>query len=119
MKIVLALLAISATFALSSVPVYAQDASDAPAGSADNGHKILLAKGCWECHGTGGQGTGAGPQLGPKVLPFEAFIYQLRHPGTDMPPYEEAIISNAEAADIYAYLKTQKAFSAKDIPLLK
>ncbi len=93
---------------------------DGEHGSAETGKRVFMAVGCWECHGTAGQGGNAtGPQIGPDPLPFAAFLQQLRHPSEDMPPFGKAILSDAEAADIRAYLAGQKKVSAKDIPLLR
>jgi mono/diheme cytochrome c family protein len=79
-----------------------------------------MAIGCWECHGTAGQGGNAtGPQIGPDPLPWPAFIQQLRHPAEDMPPFGKAILSNEQAADLWAYLAAQKKTQAKDVPMLR
>jgi hypothetical protein len=52
-------------------------------------------------------------------MPYEAFLQQLREPVNAMPPYEPKILSDADAANIYAFLKSLPASpSAKDIPLL-
>ena len=76
-----------------------------PRGDAANGKRIYLADGCALCHGTVGQGgRGAGPHLAPNPLPYEAFAGQLRRPANAMPPYTMVVLSDAELADIYAYL---------------
>lgn len=42
-----------------------------------------------------------------------------RQPSNEMPPYEAGVVSDAEAANIYAYLQSlPEAKAAKDIPLL-
>jgi mono/diheme cytochrome c family protein len=84
------------------------------------GQKLFQADGCWECHGTVGQGGGlAGPRLAPMALPYDAFIYELRTPRNTMPPFEANVLPDIDAANIYAFLKSiPPALPAADIPLL-
>ena len=105
--------------AAASVPALAQDNS-APAGNVKAGQQVYKAVGCWQCHGTAGQGGAiTGPRLAPSALPYAAFLQQLRTPQNAMPPYEPKILSNADVANIYAYLKSVPApKSVQDIPLL-
>jgi mono/diheme cytochrome c family protein len=112
-----AVLAVSA--AAASVPACAQD-NNAPAGNVKAGQQVYKAVGCWQCHGTAGQGGAiTGPRLAPSALPYAAFVQQLRTPQNAMPPYEPKILSDAEVANIYAYLKSIPApKSVQDIPLL-
>jgi len=78
-----------------------------PAGSAASGQRSFMAKGCFQCHGTEAQGSSvSGPRLAPPAPPFEAFLSALRHPMNEMPPYSPKVLSDNEAADIYAFLKT-------------
>ncbi len=102
-----------------SGPAWAQ-ASDTPAGNAKAGQQVYKAVGCWECHGTLGQGGAiTGPRLAPTALPYAAFLAQMRTPQNAMPPYEPKSLSNADAANIYAFLKSVPAAkSVQDIPLL-
>ena len=93
----------------------------APAGNSENGKKIFTKDGCYECHGREGQGAaqGAGPRIGPPLLPFEAFTKYVHQPTGQMPPYTSKVISGQELADVYAYLQSRpKATPSKDIPLL-
>jgi mono/diheme cytochrome c family protein len=61
-----------------------------------------------------------GPRVSRTELPFEGFLGQLRHPVNQMPPYEAAVVSDRDAADIYAYLRQMPAPpEANSIPLLK
>lgn len=106
---------------LASAPVSAQQQGNAaPAGDAKLGNQVYHADGCWECHGAVAQGGAiTGPRLADTGLPFAAFLQQLRVPQNQMPPYEPAILSDADAANIYAYLKSlPPAPAAKNIPLL-
>ena len=91
----------------------------APAGSADNGKKLFLRDGCFECHGTVGQGTKDGARIGPPVLNAQALIRYVRRPTGAMPAFTAKVVTDAELTDIYAYLRSVPAPQAiKDIPLL-
>jgi mono/diheme cytochrome c family protein len=92
-----------------------------PSGSAASGQKFYVAKGCYECHGTEAQGSSvSGPRLAPPAPPYEAFLSELRHPISDMPPYGPEVLSDRDAADIYAFLKTIEAPpDPSSLPLLK
>jgi mono/diheme cytochrome c family protein len=93
----------------------------APAGNADNGKRLFQETGCYQCHGLAGQGAlMTGPRVSRTELPFDGFLNQLRHPVNQMPPYEAAIVSDKDAADIYAYLRQMPApRNPNSIPLLK
>ena len=105
---------------LAAGPVCAQQDS-APAGNAANGKTLYNQVGCYQCHGQAGQGARmTGPSVSRTQFPFEGFLYQLRHPANQMPPYEAAIVSDQEAADIYAYLRQMPTpRDPNSIPLLK
>jgi ubiquinol-cytochrome c reductase cytochrome c subunit len=103
---------IAALGAASLVSVRAQDIAN-----AENGKKLFFKNGCYECHGTLGQG-GTGPRLAPKPLAAAALAAYVRKPGGGMPPYSVKVMSDAEVADIRAYLATIPD-PPKDIPLLK
>jgi mono/diheme cytochrome c family protein len=79
--------------------------SGALAGDAAKGKVAYVKNGCYQCHGTVGQG-GAGAKLAPKPLPEETFTSFVRTTNRQMPPYSEQILSNEDLADIYAYLET-------------
>jgi mono/diheme cytochrome c family protein len=99
----------------------AQSSDAAPNGNAQNGKKLFKSYGCYECHGTEGQGaqqTGAA-RIGPPQLSFEGFQNYLHHPTGQMPPYTSKAVSDQDLADIYAYLKSiPMPPKGKDIPLL-
>lgn len=83
------------------------------------GKQLFSKYGCSECHGTMGQGTSAGARLAPKPIALPALIAYVRGPKGQMPPYTAKVVSNAELADIRAYLATiAEPPSAKSIPLL-
>jgi len=87
---------------------------------ASTGKKLFLKFGCYECHGTQGQGTAAGARLAPKPIPLAALIAYVRRPVGQMPPYTNKVVSDAELADIRAYLASiPDPPPATSIPLLK
>ncbi len=82
-------------------------ADNAPTGNAKNGRTVYTADGCYECHGREAQGgAGTGPKLGPAPLPFTIFANQVRSPREQMPPYTSKVLSDAELADIYAFVQS-------------
>ena len=62
---------------------------------------------CGQCHGAEGRG-GKGPRLVPFDWSYEQTLNQIRHPVCDMPAIPESEVSDAEVAEIVAYLKTIK-----------
>src|ERR1051325_1225032 len=92
------------------------------AGDAAKGKVAFLKYGCWQCHGTEGQGsaiTSAGKVLAPDPLPWESFSAFVRATNRAMPPYSEAMLPNDDLADIHAYLSSiPKGKDYKSIPLL-
>ena len=91
----------------------------APAGNVETGKKLWVSVGCWQCHGFVGQGGVAGPALVPKVMPLEAMSNFIRNSNRAMPPYREAVLPNADLAEIHAYLSSLPApADPKGIPLL-
>ena len=103
-------------------PDLAVRAQDAPPGDAGNGKRVYLADGCFTCHGRVGEGGnyyGATPILAKTELPFDGFTMQLRNPVRVMPAYSDVVLSNKDAADIYAFLQTLPGKRpVKDFPLL-
>jgi ubiquinol-cytochrome c reductase cytochrome c subunit len=80
-------------------------AQNTPPGDANNGKRVYMADGCYQCHGSVGQGSRpTGPHLAPNPVPYAAFAAQVRHPVNTMPPYTSVVLSEQELADIYAYL---------------
>jgi mono/diheme cytochrome c family protein len=95
-------------------------AADKPA-SVARGKQLYLATGCYQCHGTRGEGGGnAGPRLAPGPMPYEGLLQQLRHPRARMPVYTAVVMPDNDVADIYAYLQSvPKGKTASEIPMLK
>jgi ubiquinol-cytochrome c reductase cytochrome c subunit len=95
---------IVAAFVLLSPGLPAQSAAP---GNAENGKRLFLKNGCYECHGTVGQGAQANPlapRLAPRPIALAALIAYVRKPGGGMPPYVSKVMSDAELADVRAYL---------------
>jgi ubiquinol-cytochrome c reductase cytochrome c subunit len=87
--------------------------------NAENGKRVFVRDGCYECHGYAGQGTIAGARLAPPVLNVQGMIRYVRRPAGAMPAFTDKVLSDQEVNDIYAYLKTLPAPKpVKDIPLL-
>ena len=100
----------------------AASAQDQPAGDAVNGKRIYMADGCFECHGRAGQGGRFNyltPSLAKLELPVESFVAFLRAAPNDMPAFSADVLSDKDAADIYAFLQSLPGRRpVKDIPLL-
>jgi mono/diheme cytochrome c family protein len=113
---------------LADIYAFLQSANPAPpsnlsslTGNTQNGGRIYVADGCYECHGRVGQGSQstAAPRIGPPALTIDAFARYIHAPTGNMPPYTSKVVSDQDVADIYAFLKSlPPAPAAKDIPLL-
>ena len=97
-------------------------AQDVPAGDAANGKAVFLKELCFTCHGRSGQGgayNGPAPFLAKTQMPFDGFKGQLRAPSNDMPAYSDAVMSDQDIADIYAFVQSLPGRgNAKDIAIL-
>ena len=57
--------------------------------------------------------------LAQTAMPIEGFRAQIRNPVNDMPAYPDAVLSDKDIADIYAFVKSLPGpRSPKDIPIL-
>ena len=98
-------------------------------GNAPAGKGYYYSYGCYACHGYNGE-TGARAFVGNwgHLATEDAFITFLRGranvapvtPSTSMPNFAEASLSDKQAKDIYAYIRTFKSTAPplKDIPTL-
>jgi mono/diheme cytochrome c family protein len=104
---------------LSGSAQVASESATAASGNAENGKRLYVKNGCYECHSYDGHG-GAGARLDQSPLPVQAFIAYVRHPAPgNMPVYTIKVMSNAELTDVWTFLKTiPKSPAAKDVPLL-
>ena len=85
---------------LLAVTAYAQTNT----GDAANGKRLVMRNGCYQCHGTVGQGGLAGPRLAQTRLSQAAFLSYVRNPRPgNMPPYRSKVMTDQELADVYAY----------------
>jgi mono/diheme cytochrome c family protein len=93
--------------------------SAAPAGNAENGKRLFVKNGCYQCHGREGQGSiVTGPRIAPDPVPFDVLSGYVRKPTGEMPPYTAKVVSDQELADIYAFLQSRPHPPAvKDVPL--
>jgi mono/diheme cytochrome c family protein len=116
-----ALTALSAA-ALSASALAVAPAQVSPQGDAAQGKQIYLKDACFTCHGRSGQGgvyRGPAPILARTALPFDGFKALLRDPPGDMPAFSEAVLSDQDAADMYAFLESLPGpRSPKDIRAL-
>jgi ubiquinol-cytochrome c reductase cytochrome c subunit len=114
--LLLATVGAGAQTAAPAAPAVAQ----APAGNAETGRKQFVSYGCYQCHGLEAQGSSAtGPRLAPKPIAWAAFTRYVRRPTNQMPPYTEKVVSDADLANIYAFLQSRPAPTPlANIPLL-
>jgi mono/diheme cytochrome c family protein len=76
--------------------------------AADDSGERLYGDHCRRCHGAEGRGTRQGPSLVPFDWSYTEALELIRHPVCDMPPVPESAVSDAQVAQIVAYLKTIK-----------
>ena len=97
-------------------------AQNAAAGDAAKGKRVYIAVGCFTCHGRAGQGGAMNypaPAIAKVEMPVESFVGFLRDSPNDMPAYTTNVLSDADAADIHAFLQSLPGRKpAKDFPLL-
>jgi mono/diheme cytochrome c family protein len=81
--------------------------AQAKPGDIENGKRIFMRNGCYQCHGTVGQGGLAGARLAQTKLTLAGFTTYVRNPAPgNMPPYRAKVMSDQELADIYAYVQS-------------
>ncbi|MCU0757798.1 MAG: cytochrome c [Steroidobacteraceae bacterium] len=113
--------------AIGAIAAGAASATDAPAApsagpaaAVENGRRLYMKVGCYQCHGTVGQGGTAGPRLAPQPMPLEALRAFLRNSVRAMPAYPESILDDAGVADLHAYLASIPPSPRVDeLPLLR
>lgn len=82
-------------------------AAPPPPGNAVRGKADFMRYGCYECHGTVGQGNyGTGATIAPHPPPWSVVSAYVRKPGANMPSFSEKILPTSDLADIYAYLSS-------------
>jgi len=98
-----------------------KDSTPSSSSSIKNGERLFTKYGCYECHGSQGQGSTqtGGTRIGPPQISLSAVLSYLRHPTGQMPPYTAKTVSDEEITDIYAFLKSlPQPTASKDIPAL-
>jgi mono/diheme cytochrome c family protein len=98
---------LSVVFLLLAAPEGGAQESPSPAAAPDaaKGKRLFIDYGCYRCHGYEGQGGSGGVRLVPRVVPLIGLIAYVRQPTGQMPPYTRAVASDADLADIEAYLR--------------
>jgi mono/diheme cytochrome c family protein len=98
-------------------------------GNAASGKALYATYGCYACHGYNGE-TGARAFVGRwgNLATEQGFVTFLRGranvaplaPSTSMPSFSDTALSDKQAKDIYAYIRTFKSTAPelKDIPTL-
>jgi len=87
---------------------------------AERGQQTYMRVGCYQCHGSDGQGNDAGPALTPDTLPAVAIASFIRFSAGRMPVYPEEVLSDQEIADIVGFLQSvPPPPSADSIELLR
>ncbi len=86
-------------------------------GNVQNGKRLYLKDGCYECHGYAGQG---GARCAARSRSVSGKPDQhVRHPAGAMPPYTNKVVSDAELTDIRAFLASlPEPPPLKSIPIL-
>jgi mono/diheme cytochrome c family protein len=97
-----------------SIGAFGQDLT----GNAARGKELFFNFNCYSCHGYSGQ-NGPGNRLVPMKMSQAAFMAYIRKPAR-MPTYSAQVLTDQQAADIWAHIKSLPAGpDAKDIPLLQ
>jgi len=95
----------------------AQPAPPRPAGRVEVGERLYEQVGCYSCHSNQGQGGTQGPRVGPDPVRWGRFVWYMRYPSGQMPPYSSAVLSDQDLSDIYAFLEARPR-PVTSIPLL-
>jgi mono/diheme cytochrome c family protein len=77
------------------------------AGNAKHGKELFTKYSCYACHGFSGE-NGNGARLVPMKFPQAGFIAYVRNPPrpAQMPSFSAKVLTDADLADIYAYIRT-------------
>lgn len=90
----------------------------APTGNNDAGKKIYESRRCVGCHQADAQGstTNGAPRIGPPPISLVDFVKRVRNPVGTMPPFSADAVSDAELAQVYAYLQSFPARPQQESP---
>ena len=104
-------------FLVASTAVSAQAPGTPASGNAQKGKDLYLKYSCYACHGYDGHG-GAGARIVPLAMTVTRFTAYVHNPRR-MPPYTDKVLSDAQLADLFAYVKSLPVSPPADqIPLL-
>jgi mono/diheme cytochrome c family protein len=119
-RIILLPLFLVATHSVAQETDYRGKSDPSVRGNAQKGKRLYDSYGCYQCHGGQGQGSIlTGPRIGPDPTGFSGFVRYIRQPAGEMPPYSSKVVTDAELADIFAFLAAlPQPQDAKRIPLL-
>jgi ubiquinol-cytochrome c reductase cytochrome c subunit len=108
MKTLLIIGVVCATLLSGTILAAQSQPKPVPANRIEKGRLGFVKVGCAQCHGREAQGSPTtGPRLGPNGLPYPAFARYVREPRLQMPPYTEKILSDADLADLYAFVQSR------------
>jgi len=118
--IVLLTLLLAGAYSIGQETDYRTKSEPIVRGNAQKGKRLYDSYGCYQCHGGQGQGSIlTGPRIGPNPTGFSGFVRYIRQPAGEMPPYTSKVVTDAELADIFAFLSgLPQPHDAKSIPLL-
>lgn len=92
-----------ATVVAGSLLMASVSAQTPVAGNPQLGKDLYLKYSCYACHGYDGHG-GAGARLVPLAMTVTRFTAYVHNPRR-MPPYTDKVLSDAQLADLFAYIK--------------
>ena len=93
--------------AAAAIAALSSSLTAAESGNAVRGARLYTTVGCYQCHGTVGQGSlVTGPRLAPNPAPLEFYMVVLRRPPNVMPAYSQKVLPDQDIADIHAYLSS-------------
>ena len=96
----------AALFAVCAISVFLLAACSTPSGNIENGQRWFTMNHCHGCHGKNGTG-GPAKEIAGLNKSFGSFLRFLRAPdSTSMPSFPEERLSENDAADIYAWLRS-------------
>lgn len=96
-----------------------QDGIRMPVGRVNRGAELFERVGCYSCHSNQGQGIMHGPRIGPNPIRWGRFVWYVRHPAGQMPPYSAVVLTDQDLSDIYTFLRRRpQPQPVESIPLL-